>query len=431
MNKPRIIIRAFTCRRDVGSACLLAGLLEQMNCAAMVTSVRDFDRTVELWKPHVVVVNTLSGAGRVKAKWPNLPAVFFEGEGIKPESSTAFIANYYKEHRPFFDAADLILLWGPRSYDLVTAELSPEDIAKVHVAGNPNLDLAKFMPESMRYDPKSKSLGFSTRFHRINDHAGRSALRTMADDDKKVDVAILQSRGFVAMIKTIRILLDRTDFKISIRPHPLEQLESYGQFKDRWFGKEISNRISVDNSVSFSQWAAKQRAILSPTSTSFLKAYILGVPVINIDRISGVVGVSRDREGQFSRAWQDAGTVPHTEEELIDLVTSHLPDVGNSEEVNRQLETYSNYGRNHSACYTAARHISEMAHSVPQPNGFSVPKQVVDMVDAISFRRALSRNPLHPNMNYRRGYHAPPAELGLIVKTILATCGESHLARSH
>ena len=218
MSKPRIVIRAFTCRRDVASACLLAGLLEQMNCDAMVTCVRDFNRTVALWKPHVAVINTLGGVDRAKAKWPYLPTVFYEGEGIKPETSTAFIANYCKEHKAPFDAADLILLWGPRAYDLMAANLSQKDMVKVHVVGNPNLDLAKFMPKSMCYDPQSNSVGFATRFHRINDHAGRSSLRRLPDRDEKLDITILQCRGFVAMIKTIRVLLDRTDFTISIRP---------------------------------------------------------------------------------------------------------------------------------------------------------------------------------------------------------------------
>ena len=58
--KKRIVIRAFTLRRDVAAAAVLAKLLERMGCEVMIASTRNFRRILKLWKPHAVLLNTVS-----------------------------------------------------------------------------------------------------------------------------------------------------------------------------------------------------------------------------------------------------------------------------------------------------------------------------------------------------------------------------------
>ena len=38
----------------------------------------------------------------------------------------------------------------------------------------------------------------------------------------------------------------------------------------------------------FSYWASKQKVVISPTSNAITECYLLGIPVINIDKIAGV-----------------------------------------------------------------------------------------------------------------------------------------------
>ena len=54
-KKPRVVIRAFMCRRDVASASLLAKCLEYMGCDVKIASVRNFTTILKLWVPDVAV----------------------------------------------------------------------------------------------------------------------------------------------------------------------------------------------------------------------------------------------------------------------------------------------------------------------------------------------------------------------------------------
>ncbi len=55
MSRYRIVIRAFTLRRDIAAALLLARLLERAGCHVIVASSRDFLRTIRYWSPAAVL----------------------------------------------------------------------------------------------------------------------------------------------------------------------------------------------------------------------------------------------------------------------------------------------------------------------------------------------------------------------------------------
>ena len=60
MKKYRIVIRAFTLRRDVGIAIVLARVLEAKGCEVLVASSRNFKDILVNLCPHAVVINTNS-----------------------------------------------------------------------------------------------------------------------------------------------------------------------------------------------------------------------------------------------------------------------------------------------------------------------------------------------------------------------------------
>jgi len=415
MKKPRIAIRAFTCRRDVAPALLLAALLERRGCDVLVTCVRDFVRTLRTWKPEVAVFNTPGIVEQVRAHSPQSKAVFLEGEGFLPSEMTRGVR--WQKRSEEFEDIDMVFMWGKRAVEDIRIHVPDANMDKVRSIGNPSLDLVRFLPETASYDPRANSVGIATRFNSINDHRGSPPTRTLPNPGN-LERVIVQCRAFVGLIDCIRTLLEQTDYRISIRPHPLEQKESYENYKQHWFGVQYASRVEVDDSLSFSQWALNQKYILSPTSTSLLEAYLLKVPVINADILCNTDEYNRNY-ATMSEEWQAAGLNPRSHDELVEMVKGNPPAVREDPAIEQQLREYCDIDEVGSACLAAAEEIAELAVRSPTVRGGRLPTWLVDSIDRISFNRAYRKDPLHANMHYRRGHHAPPQHLNSIVDNIV------------
>jgi len=73
----RILIRAFTLKRDVLAAQILAELFQRKRWSTAVVSVKDFPARLKLWRPDVVVVNTVGVIRYVEDIHPTAFLVFF------------------------------------------------------------------------------------------------------------------------------------------------------------------------------------------------------------------------------------------------------------------------------------------------------------------------------------------------------------------
>jgi surface carbohydrate biosynthesis protein len=422
MKKYRIVIRAFTNRRDVAPMEVLKRLLERRGCEVMLANTRNFHIMVKYWKPDAVIVNTLSDI-MVKEQCPDAKVIFYSGEGFHgPNDSHAKI---WLEKPEYFNNMDMGLVWGEKVKDECKESFTPEtalkdaDLSKIHVVGNPKLDLIKFMPPALKADKKN-SVGFVCRFPKLNDHMGRPTTRFL-QTQFQVDETIVQSKSAHAMIRILDGILKKTDLDVSIRPHPHEQVESYHENLKYWFDKKHLGRVTIDESLFMPTWIAQHKAILSPTSTSFLEAYLLGVPVINIDFISDIVQFNQDYVS-FTKEWQDAATMPESIDELIamlgdDAALSVQPDAA----IERQLTEYSDKDENQSACLNSVNYIMDLLDSDPLPARAHVPTFIVDMWDAISFRRNMRRNKYHHNFCYRKGFHLIPEYIEDILDLIEKT----------
>ena len=100
---------------------------------------------------------------------------------------------------------------------------------------------------------------------------------------RNLDSVIGQVRGYVLMVETIKYLVENSDLKISIRPHPLEAPENY-KYLQSFFEPD-----PYDDSIDLANWIANQSIICSPSSTSFLEAYITKTFVINLDQMTNLM----------------------------------------------------------------------------------------------------------------------------------------------
>ena len=81
MSKFRIVIRAFTLRRDISSALILKELLEQRGCEVFLANSSNFEWVTKLWKPHCVVINTVSRIRMAAELAPDAAIIQWPGEG--------------------------------------------------------------------------------------------------------------------------------------------------------------------------------------------------------------------------------------------------------------------------------------------------------------------------------------------------------------
>ena len=68
----------------------------------------------------------------------------------------------------------------------------------------------------------------------INDHQGVPTIRTISNKGN-LERIIHQCEAFVSSFDCIKEVLEKTNYNVSIRPHPLEQIESYIKYKKFWF----------------------------------------------------------------------------------------------------------------------------------------------------------------------------------------------------
>ena len=77
----RILIRAFTARRDVMHSMILARLLENDGNEVIVSSIRQFEFAVKFWKPHAIIFNIQGLSEYLKRISPDSVRILVPGEG--------------------------------------------------------------------------------------------------------------------------------------------------------------------------------------------------------------------------------------------------------------------------------------------------------------------------------------------------------------
>lgn len=411
MARYRIVIRAFTCRRDVAPAALLSRYLEQHGCEVRITGTSNYVNTIKHWKPHGVIINVPGMALRTRQYAPDCKIIFLDGEGFQMHPRS----GWWMDHPEEFAELDLILVWGSFHKEDVRNNCSLPGIERVHIVGNPKLDLVRYLPDSIRNADYPKSIGAVCRFNSINNHQGIMTIDKLSSE-LNLKKVINQCYSFRGLVKSIKAILENTDYSVSIRPHPLEQLDSYHKYYRKWFGKEFSHRVEIDDSLVFPEWAVKQKAIISPTSTSFLEAYLLDTPVINLDRVCDTEKFNNTYAAENAE-WQQAGYMPANTDELCEMIESDLGTQCN-DLIENQLEKYCDWHRGYSTVKrTTGLILDLLQQSVPVAD-LRWPKFALDAYDYLLFKKLMKDNPLHHNFNFYQGYHDVPDYFSEMVQLI-------------
>jgi len=413
MSKYRVVIRAFTLRRDVGAAIILAQVLEAKDCAVLVACSRNFTDILTNWRPHAVIINTNSQIRIVKRIAPEALLICLHGEGAQ-DKDTSYVKAFGADPE-IYEQLDRVLIWGRRVrpwFDEFLPGYSHDE--EVHLCGNPRFDLIKFNPAMTDGSIRREGIGVTGRFHQLNYFDGRPTIYALMKEEN-LEPVVKQAEGFALVAKTLRFLSTATDARISIRPHPMEAPEGYEHIR-----KHISNRIEVDQSLDFVDWAVWQKVIIMPSSTSFLEAYLLGTPLINISRITDGSGRADEPLAAMSMT---LALLPGSFDELLTMLNGELPEPRRIDEIDHQLDHVHDWFFEGSAVLRCANVILDALRERSFPRWLHWPKSIIEMKDEIRFRRVIKREPLHPNFSYKSGYHKVPAHYRTVVDNILASEG--------
>lgn len=415
MSKYRVVIRAFTLRRDAASAILMARLLERQGCQVVIASGRNFLRSIRYWNPDAIIVNTASQINRCAEMAPGAAVVLWPGEGAQAmESSTP---KAMTKMPGSYDKMSLALLWG-RITEGFFHELFPgADHSKLVVCGNPRLDMAKYnteLPGIISGAAKIGNVGFIGRYHVLNRYNAIPAIFSLQYAHKREGV-VWQVENFICMMSIIHRLLQETNLTISIRPHPMEAPEGYDFVNEGPF----AGRIEIDDSLDVAAWSARQRVIIAPSSQSFYESYVLGVPVISMDRLTDNAELIRRLTPHASMS-QLVSHNPHNLDDVISFVGSGVSAYTENAEIDKHLDEYHDWFSPHSALQRGAAAIMSMLHGHRRPSGLRLPTTLLESWDRLSFARAYWREPLHPNFNFHRPFHRPPAYFDRVLDNIVA-----------
>jgi len=416
--KYRIVIRAFTLRRDLPQAYVLAKILEHLGCETIIACTRNYQTVLKYWKPHAVI-NTVGKINNTSDVSPDTKVIVWPAEGARaPHSSDAV---WLKELMPegTVDKASLYILWGDYTRRAFLQYFPKELDEKIIVCGHPKLDLIKFKP---KVECPRKSIGFLTKFPGLNFYNRKAPITLLMENPEgSKKVLHLQIDQFFLMMKVIEKLAEKKiSSKISVRPHPLEAPEEYETLR-----KKYPDIIEIDNSFDFADWASRQKVILTPASSSFIDLTLLNVPVVSIDNILiKEHSIIEETQKKVVVTSLDGNSYkPQNFDELVEMASSDLkliPEPPEMEKYNRDVYDWPSEGsaikRTAEAIISYLDKCKDLKRTSPV-----FPKFALDAYDWLQFYKAKRLSGQHhENFNYKEGFHKIPDYLDKIVENIIA-----------
>ena len=157
--------------------------------------------------------------------------------------------------------------------------------------------------------------------------------------------------------------------------------------------------------------------IVAPSSQSFYEAYVLGVPVINVDPLTGNADRIREINPNASLS-QKVSYTPGSYDETLDLLKGDLARLPPVPEIDDHLDQFHDWFAPEAATRRAVDEIVNVARSRNKGTIARMPTAVMDAWDRVSFRRVCAREPRHPNFSYHRHHHRVPEHMEQVIANI-------------
>ena len=413
-SKLRILINVSILRRDIGVCFFLKRVLEDFNFDVLLSGPSNNVKNINLWKPDLFITQTLGQSTALRKEFPNLkiviidPEGFYENYDIKRGRRDGKLDTIFEDNKELINNFDLYLCWGKIVTKEIQNVLDKKNKEKIITVGNPKLDIANFILKR-KVKKTKKSIGIIGRFPSINSVTGKTTIQNLPNIGNLSRV-IIQCKDFVNNHFIIKEILKKTDYYVSIRPHPLEQI--YGT--EKYVSSQLSGfegRLEVDKSLIFSEWAMKQDYIITPTTSSFIETYRLGVPLIVIDYIAGTF--SYWKKFKMLRLWQENSFCPKSLAKLIEIIKSKKKLSFNNKEVDKQYRDYCDSGISKSPVFRIAKIIEDFFVKNPKLSRpfFRVPKFLIRVLNIFYNRLNAKKDKLYYESYFDEIVHKEPSYL--------------------
>lgn len=412
-----------TFKRDFGMIYILSKLLEHLGCECIIANNTNITQPfMRLWKPHAVFFVTLSHARSLRKTYPNAKLFHLSAEGgaftdpvelaiVNDEWTINNIHRFY--------------LWGKGTYDAISAKLGnstfpktriPDIRDKCMIVGSPRVDICRFSDTLPKHTGNNKiRIGLVGSFYYLN-NIKHNPLKLLGihelgnhsnDTADQLRFQIRLCETYCRLIKT----LDRQSYSFSIRPYPLETIDSYIGFDPF---------AEINTYLEFTSWLVEQDLIIGSTSTTVTQIAATGKPYINLD-----VMLNR-KEWEFGSILS-SGLEKHQAKSFDDVLTminSYQDFKFANPEMTAKLDYYYNASEKKSVLYRIAKDISEQIGDSTISSRSILPKSFVLKCIALwsSYIKIRSKKELTSDYSYFRLTDAEKQaalELDGVVKQII------------
>ncbi len=434
----KILIHVDSLIRDFAHLGVLAELLTRMGHNVQLSSRMTTIPLIRLWRPDHIIhslgdqIGGLFDAGLMGRKGVEVSFIPQEGSE-RHELNRQFIYNRVLEP-DCLDRIAHIFCWNDAHRQwLLSRDAGLGD--RLSVVGNPRLDIAKFWSGGGK--PRQRiRIGFVGRFPFINKYNRPDFLEllTMGDrplcskDDCDWDELEASTEAILSQVATysrycqlIHYFMANTDYEVSLRPHHEEAARgpAFNALKAAY-----GDRVEIDHGFSIYEWASGLDAILTTASLTFAEAYIAGVPVISIDKLTRVSDYLGFEAREILNSY-DRRFVPDTYDELMQTLEDCLADGFVPPKV-PGMETYMKEDFSHpytgSSLLKIARTIDKRVRAAGSVGGPSlVPAWLVQQSYWVQLFRYHGNQPsVGIDKHYHPSPHRTPDYIGRIVANILA-----------
>ena len=416
--KKKIVIRAFTVRRDLLTSYILKKILEKSNYSVEICSSRNFHRTLKYWKPEIIIINSVTQALACKEILPQAKVVLWPGEGANRQ--TASDAKIIFDKNISLSLFDLIFVWGKKPLEFYKEYFPNIKLDKIKLCGNPKLDLIKFNTKIKKNTDKNKikkSVGILMRHHTINRYNWVPTIFSITSERNKKNI-YWQIETFHSTIELIKRIIKETNFHVSLRPHPLESIEGYKLLFSTTSLKKFGfmERVSIDDTYDTANWCSNQRVIISTSSTSFYEVSILKIPLINIDKASKIEKITKEIYHNASKS-QEISHLVNNYDEAISLIKDLNLKYVENKKIMEHIDDFNYYFNDKSAILNTAKEIKKL--KINKKFSLFLPMFILNLFDIISVKRNLSIDPYHFNFSYYKKHHKIPRYIDAIINNIM------------
>ncbi|MBK6637154.1 MAG: hypothetical protein IPG34_05400 [Rhodocyclaceae bacterium] len=257
----------------------------------------------------------------MKNRFKDTNIYFYPSEGYATDNEYHIM---YPERFNYRDTKK-IFFWGRESFEWVRRHLdiAPETLDNT---GYPRTRMARIYA-ALRGEKKVPKIGIVGRFAMLNDLYGVLPMEYIVTEfafaKQKYKGAMVsrlhvESETIVTILRAIEFIMKSTDYRVSMRPHPNEDPASYSGLKTLY-----GDRFEISDEVDVADWLSGCAKIMGLASSTYIDANLIDVPVICLDRVSGVVDQTMAYEPAL-RLIYEAAHLPADFDELTTLLSGNI-----------------------------------------------------------------------------------------------------------